>query len=141
MKGGFGGRKGEAGFLSIQHPSPPLVSPFLPFQFTNNHFTRGPLDCFDKSIQKDQRESKTQLVAFLFKAVAFRPCLCYRCLLAGLCQARFDKEFDPCQADLCKEKPSEQMQFFWLCYMYLLGRNKQEMGIRTLGGASAVLSV
>lgn len=87
--------------LFLRHPSPPLVFQLLPFQFSNNHFSRDPLDCFDKSIQKDQRESATQLVAFPFRALAFRPCLSYRCLLAGLCQATFDKEFDPCQEDLC----------------------------------------
>lgn len=89
---------------------------FLPFQCSNNPFSWGPLDCFDINIQKDQREIKAQLVAFPFKAVTFRPCLCYRCLLAGLCQATFDGEFDPCQADLC-----EQMKFFWLCCLCLAG--------------------
>ena len=110
--------------LCVQHPSP-LVSLFLPFQFRNIHFSRGPLDCFDKSIQKDQRESETRLVAFPFKAVAFRPCLCHGCLLAELCWARFDKEVDSCQADVCQEKPSKQMQFFCLCDVYLLSRDEQ----------------
>lgn len=90
--------------MYVQHPSP-LLSQFLCFHFSNNHFSKGPSVCFDKNIQEDQRESETQLVAFPFKEVAFRPCLHYRCLLAGLCQAGWDKEFDPCQADLCKEKP------------------------------------
>lgn len=113
--------------MCVLHPSPPLVLLFLSFQCSKNPFSWGPLDCFDINIQKDQRESKAQLVAFPFKAVTFRPCLCYRCLLAGLCQARFDGGFDLCQADLC-----DQMQSFWLCCMSLLGRSGQWMGLTLL---------
>lgn len=107
--------------VCVLHPSPPLVLLFLPFQCSNNLLSWGPLDCFDINIQKDQRESKAQLVAFPFKAVTFRPCLCYRCLLAGPCQSRFDGEFDPCQAGLC-----EQMQFFWFCCVFLLAGGSSE---------------
>lgn len=122
--------------VCVLHPSPPLVFLVLPFQYSNNPFSWGPLDCFAISIQKDQRESEAQLVAFPFKAVTFRPCLCYRCLLAGLCQTRFDGEFDPCQADLC-----EQMQFFLVVLHVFAWQEWAVNGPDCAHGARATLSV